>query len=102
MNTKSKIQILAEQADIKYRTLESFLDLMEKYNMNGVVLNSNSYQVTSGYFSKDHVFDTVQEAVQNMGKDDVILFEDNKFIVGKYYKSIIDTPENTKIFEIKI
>lgn len=100
MNTKSKIQIQAELSEYRYHLLQNIQQLMEVYNMDGVILNQGLYQVTSGYMTKNKEYDDLQEAIQNIEPGDLLLFENGKIILGNHYKSIVNTPEGLPVFEI--
>lgn len=100
MNTKSKIQIQAELSEYRYHLMRNIQRLMEEYDMDGVVLNQGLYQVTSGYMTKNKEYGSLQEAIQDIKPGDLLLFENDKIILGNHYKSIVNTPEGLPVFEI--
>lgn len=102
MNTKSQIQLLAEQADKKIHLYNQIQKLFEKYDMKNTILNNQCMSLDSGYIVilKQNI--DLTEAVKNLDENKVLWINHDKQIsLCNYYRKVSDIPDGAKSYAIQ-
>lgn len=100
MSTRSLIQIMKEQEDMKMSYQRRVESLMDRYDMNNIILDQRGEQILSGYLVKESEYVKLNEAIRHMGSDQVLLIESGKFTLCRVYEFLSDVPEHCKVHEI--
>lgn len=104
MNTKSKIQLISEEFELKNRFSESLQDMMEKYIIEDSVFVFNEGQlkeVVKGYFVIDKDVLNIREAVRSINMNNgAVHIKNNKLQVGTVYKTLSECPRDKQIMDI--
>ena len=98
MNTKSTIQFIAEQIELKNQFLDNLADLNEKFNIENNVFVCDAkgmvHELKEGYFGELKEYDSIQNL-----KDDYnpylqgIRVCEGKFYLGNLYTKLSDVKE---------
>lgn len=104
MNTKSKIQLISEEFELKNMFSESLQDMMEKYIIEDSVFVFNEGQlkeVVKGYFVIDKDVLNIREAVRSINMNNgAVRIKNNKLQVGVVYKTLSECPRDKQIMDI--
>lgn len=104
MNTKSKIQLISEEFELKNMFSENLQDMMEKYIIEDSVFVFNEGQlkeVVKGYFVIDKDVLNIREAVRSINMNNgAVRIKNNKLQVGAVYKTLSECPRDKQIMDI--
>ena len=104
MNTKSKIQLIKENIEIKENFKNSINGLIDKYNIVDNVFVSKSgktFEALDGYFVVKNEYETFDEAMNDFTDGLAIRIENNKkFTTGTLYEKLSECPEGSKVLDI--
>ena len=92
MNTKSNIQLIIEEDNIKSRFKSALARLVEKYEIQGNVfaldLRKNPVEVSEGYFVEEKTFDNLDDCIKEMNLTQAVSINEDKFILGHVEQSL--------------
>lgn len=103
MQTKSNIQLIMEESEIRTKVYNTLAGLVDNYLINDSIFahaNGNVYEVTSGYFQPTKIGD-LKDLVYEMNSNQGIRIYGEKYYLGDLYNKITDVPDVTKVLEIK-
>lgn len=100
--TKSKIQILSEQADQKKYFFDSIKELLEKYTIGDNIFVGDAFgdalEASTGYFGEVACYESLEEASNHFDPTHQGLrIKENTYRVGNMYKSLSEAHEETII-----
>jgi hypothetical protein len=106
MYTKSLIQQHLEMMDL----LESFKSHINDIMNNVIIENSvfginmkgNACEMMTGYFVEDKSFDSLDDCVKNIQKNQYIqILENKQFVTGYIHYSLMNCPHDKKILDLE-
>lgn len=104
MYTKSKIQMIKESLALSEGFKSELVDLMNKYTVEDSVFvyNQHIMEYTSGYFTVDGEYKTIDEAIRNCNINDsgIRIINNETFQVGKIHKFLSECGEEKPILDI--
>lgn len=100
--TKSRIQVLAERADIKNRFFDELADLVEKYEVRDNIFVSDAegglHELPGGYYGEVATCESLDEARANFDPaTQAIRVRENTFSIGNVYSTISEVKEEVVI-----
>jgi alpha-galactosidase len=105
MWTKSYIQLQVESIQERAKFANDITKILESYRIeDGVfgITNNNTYELSQGYFVETKVFDSIDQLIKEMNQNtQAVRITEGKFILGDVYASLLDAPENAKVFSIE-
>lgn len=105
MNTKSTIQLIAEQVELNNKFFENLSELVSKYDIKNNVFacdqHGNAAELKEGYFGQVKEYDSLKEVRKefNMYLQGIRVCE-NKFYVGNLYDKLSNVKEEV-IYDLK-
>lgn len=102
MWTKSKIQIIKENLNYKDNFRNAIDSLMEKYTIEDSIFTYKNelFEVTRGYFDHVNNYNSLNEAINNIGDGMVIrVINNQEFEIG-YLRTYLNECKSDKILDI--
>lgn len=101
MNTKSQIQLIRENLEMKSNFKNAIENILEKYNIKDNIFTWNGWltEPTRGYFVVNEEVEDLNEAISK--GDAIRIIENNKFQAGIIYFNINDCPKDKTIINIE-
>lgn len=103
MNTKSKIQLVIEEDNIKSNFKRSLEHLTESYTIKGNVFTVdgwNPVELSNGYFVEEKEFDNLNDCINEMKTGQAISIQENKFVLGNIKKHLSECENDKKVLDI--
>lgn len=102
MWTRSKIQLIKENLNYKDNFRNAINSLMERYTVEDSIFTYKNelFEVTKGYFDHINTYNSLNEAMNNIGKDMVLRVKNNQEFEIGYVKTYLNECQSDKIFDI--
>lgn len=106
MQTKSKIQLIREQLELKENFKMGLESLMEKYNIEDSIFiyKGQVYEATKGYFEVTNTFDNVDAAIKEcLASPDcmgVRVINNKEFSAGYIRQTLMECSQNNTVLDI--
>lgn len=104
MNTKSKIQLVLEEDNIKSNFKHTLEKLVESYTVKGNVFAVDAkripVEVSNGYFVEEKEYDNLADCINEMNLSQAVSIQENKFVLGTVKKTLSECEADNKILDI--
>lgn len=104
MNTKSKIQLLIEEDNIKSNFKRSLEKIVENYTVKGNVFAIDNrklpVEVSNGYFVEEKEFDNLSKCINEMSISQAVSIREDKFILGTVKQHLNECENDKKVLDI--
>lgn len=105
MNTKSNIQLIIEEQNIKNFFKQALSRLVESYNVEGNVFaidhQRKPVELTNGYFVEEKTYDNLNDCVNEMKTNQAVSINEDKFILGNIRQTLNECEEGKKVMDIE-
>jgi hypothetical protein len=102
MWTKSKIQLIKENLNYKDNFRNAIDSLMEKYTIEDSIFTYKNelFEVTRGYFDHVNNYNSLNEAINNIGDGMVIRVKNNQEFEIGYLRTYLNECKSDRILDI--
>lgn len=105
MNTKSTIQLIAEQIEVKNKFFEHLSELCEKYTIENNVFvcnkDGNAQELKEGYYGEVKEYDSIKDLREDFNPYlQGIRVVGDKFHIGNLYSHLTDVKEDC-VYDLK-
>jgi hypothetical protein len=102
MWTKSKIQMIKENLNYKDNFRNAIDSLMEKYTIEDSIFTYKNelFEVTRGYFDHVNNYNSLNEAINNIGDGMVIRVKNNQEFEIGYLRTYLNECKSDRILDI--